>query len=62
VIVELDSWDFHWTKQSFEDDRDRDADTAAAGHITVRITSERMENAERREADRLHRILEQRRG
>jgi hypothetical protein len=61
VIVELDSWDFHWSKQSFEDDRDRDADTAAAGHITVRITGERMAKNERCEADRLHRILEQRR-
>jgi hypothetical protein len=62
VIVELDSWDFHWSKQSFEDDRDRDADTAAAGHVTVRMTGERMKNGERREADRLHRILAQRRG
>lgn len=61
VIVELDSWDFHWSKQSFEDDRDRDADTAAAAHITVRITGDRMAQNGRREAERLQRILRQRR-
>jgi Transcriptional regulator, AbiEi antitoxin len=61
VIVELDSWDFHWSKQSFEDDRDRDADTAAADHITVRVTGERLDRRPRREADRLQQILSRRR-
>lgn len=61
VIVELDSWDFHWSRQSFEDDRDRDADTTAAGHVTVRLTGERMEQRPQREADRLQMILQRRR-
>jgi hypothetical protein len=58
VIVELDSWEFHRDRSSFESDRDRDADTLAARHVTVRMTWARMTA---REAGRLHRILEQRR-
>jgi hypothetical protein len=58
VIVELDSWEFHQDRGSFESDRDRDADALAAGHVTVRITWGRMTAGE---AERLHRILEQRR-
>jgi very-short-patch-repair endonuclease len=58
VIVELDSWEFHRDRSSFESDRDRDADTLAAGHVTVRMTWAQMSA---REAKRLHRILEQRR-
>jgi hypothetical protein len=61
VIVELDSWEFHSSRQSFEDDRDKDADTAAAGFLTIRATWERMEKYEQREARRLHRILSRRR-
>lgn len=57
VIVELDSWGFHSSKQAFEDDRDKDADTSAAGFLTVRATEERLRSNERREAARLHEIL-----
>jgi hypothetical protein len=60
VIVELDGWDFHNSRQAFESDRDRDADTLLAGLVTVRITDERMTKAPRREAERLQRILDQR--
>ena len=38
VIVELDSWGFHSSRESFEDDRERDTVTTAAGFVTVRIT------------------------
>jgi hypothetical protein len=62
VIVELDGWPFHSTQVSFEDDRDRDADTTAGGFVTVRITGERFDQRPEREARRLHAILEQRRG
>lgn len=58
LIVELDSWEFHSNRKSFESDRDRDADTLAAGHGTVRITWERIKRRPDREAARLHRILE----
>lgn len=62
VIVELDSWEFHKDRQTFESDRDRDADTLAqTGHVTVRITWERIEERAHREAARLYRILQARR-
>jgi hypothetical protein len=60
VIVELDGWAFHRDRLTFESDRNRDADTLAAGLVTVRITWARMTTDPRYEADRLHGILEQR--
>jgi hypothetical protein len=57
VIVELDSVEFHLDPVAFEADRDRDADTLAAGQRTVRVTHERMTGAAPREAERLARIL-----
>jgi Transcriptional regulator, AbiEi antitoxin len=54
VIVELDSWEFHHDQSSFESDRDRDADTLAAGHLTVRMTWARMTDPE---AARLREIV-----
>jgi hypothetical protein len=58
VIVELDGWDFHSDREAFESDRDRDADTLAAGYHTVRITWERMHERGAREAARLHKITD----
>jgi very-short-patch-repair endonuclease len=60
LIVELDGYEFHKGRGAFESDRDRDADTLAAGHATVRITWERMNTRPAREADRLRRILAKR--
>jgi hypothetical protein len=57
VIVELDGWDFHSDREAFESDRDRDADTLAAGYHTVRATWERIHERPKREASRLHEIL-----
>ncbi|MGZ4185979.1 MAG: DUF559 domain-containing protein [Solirubrobacteraceae bacterium] len=57
VIVELDGYEFHGTRQSFERDRERDAATLAAGHVTVRITWERLTQVAEKEARRLHAIL-----
>ena len=57
VIVELDGYRYHHSRASFERDRERDAATLAAGHVTVRITWERLRDHPRREAKRLHRIL-----
>jgi very-short-patch-repair endonuclease len=62
VIVELDSWRFHSSRRSFEDDRKRDADTLMADHVTVRLTDERFDGEPERVADSVHAILEQRRG
>jgi very-short-patch-repair endonuclease len=60
VIVELDGWDFHSSRDSFESDRDRDATMLALGIVTVRITWERLFERPEREAGRLLRILERR--
>ena len=62
VIVELDGFDYHRDRTSFEADRERDADTLAHGHLTVRITWERLRGSEAPEAERLLAILEERRG
>jgi very-short-patch-repair endonuclease len=57
VIVELDGYQFHGTRQAFEKDRERDAATLAAGFVTVRITWERLTEAPEKEADRLTAII-----
>lgn len=61
LIVELDGWEFHGTRDAFERDRDRDANTLLAGWGTVRITKRRIEGDAQAEADRLHAILASRR-
>ncbi len=61
VIVELDGWEFHRHRDAFEGDRNRDADTLAAGLVTVRITWERISQTPHEEAERLHAILARRR-
>jgi very-short-patch-repair endonuclease len=62
VIVELDGWDSHSSRISFESDRDRDADHLELGYVTVRITKARMRRSPTREAERLHAIVAARRG
>ena len=57
VIVELDGWEFHNDRRSFERDRAKDVDTLLAGFVTVRITWERLHKHPRREAESLKRIL-----
>jgi hypothetical protein len=57
LIVELDGWDFHNSRESFESDRNRDAEALAHGTPTVRITRERMKSDPEREAERLRKIL-----
>lgn len=61
VIVELDSWPFHKDKPAFESDRERDAVMLSHDYVTVRITSERLDQRPGSEAERLHVILAQRR-
>jgi hypothetical protein len=61
LIVELDGWEFHSSRASFESDRERDANTLVAGYATVRITRRRTDHAPRKEAKRLAEILAARR-
>jgi hypothetical protein len=57
LIVELDGWEFHSSRTSFENDRDRDATMLAHGLVTVRITWERLVGTPEREAHRFRAIL-----
>ena len=59
LIVELDGWEFHSDRGSFESNRDRDAELLANGFRTVRITWERLTTRPGREATRLRKIIEQ---
>jgi very-short-patch-repair endonuclease len=61
LIVELDGWETHQDRTSFENDRERDAATLAAGFVTVRVTWDRFHNDPAREAARLQEILHARR-
>jgi hypothetical protein len=61
VIVEIDGWDYHRDRDTFETDRDRDATALALGIPTVRVTEVRMRYHAEREAERLWRILRSRR-
>ena len=61
VIVELDGWEFHKDRETFESDRERDAIMLAHGIVTIRITKARLRADPAREAARLHAILAQRR-
>ncbi len=61
LIVELDSWEFHRDREAFERDRDRDADMLMAQIATVRVTWDRLTKRAAQEADRLQKILAQRR-
>jgi hypothetical protein len=57
LIVELDSWEFHGDRISFESNRDRDADNLAHGLPTIRVTHERMKADPAKEAERVRQTL-----
>jgi very-short-patch-repair endonuclease len=57
VIVELDGYRWHRSRAKFESDRDRDANTLAAGFSTVRVTDVRLNVTPDAEAERLWKIL-----
>lgn len=61
VIVELDGYEFHSSKDRFRSDRDNDTEALTLDIVTVRVTGDRLEQSPAREAERLHRILALRR-
>jgi Transcriptional regulator, AbiEi antitoxin len=61
LIVELDGYDYHSSKDAFEGDRERDAEHLLDGYGTVRVTWDRLTGTPRKEATRLHAILARRR-
>jgi very-short-patch-repair endonuclease len=58
LIVELDGREFH--ENAFEEDRERDAALLKAGFPVLRLTWDRFNRQEQREARRLKHILDQR--
>lgn len=38
LVIELDGWEFHNTREAFEEDRRRDAKLAARGYLVLRFT------------------------
>jgi very-short-patch-repair endonuclease len=58
--VELDSWEHHRGRQSFEDDRKRQEELAMAGIETIRITGTRLRREPRKVAMRIAAHLERR--
>jgi very-short-patch-repair endonuclease len=38
LVIELDGWEFHSTREAFEEDRRRDAVLAARGYLVLRFT------------------------
>jgi hypothetical protein len=48
---------FHNSRERFESDRDRDADTLEAGYATIRLTKRRLRDHPDREQTRLRNIL-----
>jgi very-short-patch-repair endonuclease len=57
LIVELDGYEFHRTRASFERDRRRDEDLQLAGYDVVRLTWSRLEREAENIARRLRRHL-----
>jgi very-short-patch-repair endonuclease len=62
LIVEVDGWRTHKTRQAFEADRARDAKLAAAGYRVMRFTSRRLRDAPEGVADEIRRSLSAPRG
>ena len=44
VAVQLDTYEFHGTRTSFEDDRRRDAELQVAGYSVLRVTGRRLDD------------------
>jgi very-short-patch-repair endonuclease len=62
LIVELDGWETHQTREAFIKDREQDAHIlAATGIPTIRLTHERFHRHPAREAGRLQAIFARRR-
>jgi very-short-patch-repair endonuclease len=58
--VELDVFETHGTRESFESDRLRQEDLKLAGIELTRVTGLRLEREPRQVIDRVARLLEQR--
>jgi very-short-patch-repair endonuclease len=61
LAIELDSWEHHRGRRSFEEDRKRQEELAMAGIETIRITGTRLKREPRKVARRIAQHLDRRR-
>jgi len=61
LAVELDSWEHHRGRRSFEEDRKRQEELSMAGIETIRITGTRLKREPRKVARRIAQHLDRRR-
>ncbi|HEY0279888.1 MAG TPA: type IV toxin-antitoxin system AbiEi family antitoxin domain-containing protein [Solirubrobacterales bacterium] len=61
LVVELDSWEHHRGRRSFEEDRKRQEELSMAGIETIRITGTRLRREPRKVARRISQHLDRRR-
>jgi very-short-patch-repair endonuclease len=61
LAVELDSWEHHRSRRSFEEDRQRQENLAMAGIETIRISGTRLRREPRKVANRIAEHLDRRR-
>jgi very-short-patch-repair endonuclease len=61
LAVELDSWEYHRSRRSFEQDRERQENLAMAGIETIRISGTRLRREPRKVANRIAQHLDRRR-
>jgi very-short-patch-repair endonuclease len=57
VIAELDSWEFHRTREAFERDRERDIELHLAGYTVIRVTARMLTEDRARLARQLTMLL-----
>lgn len=57
LIVEVDSWLFHKTRNDFENDRRRDAKLQALGYVVIRVTARRLQREPKRVAGEIRSVL-----
>jgi very-short-patch-repair endonuclease len=57
VVVELDSWEYHGTREAFERDRERDLELQLAGYTVIRVTHRRLTQDRTRLARQLRTLL-----
>jgi very-short-patch-repair endonuclease len=57
VIAELDSWEYHRTREAFERDRRRDIELSLAGYTVIRVTARMLGESRERLAAQLRTLL-----
>jgi len=57
LVIEADSWQFHSSRQAFDDDRWRDAQLQAAGYRVLRLTWNQVHHQSHATADLIRSML-----